>query len=148
MYLFPQWFWDVVYSTRTSLGRSEREKLLGATIQSVSASKLLSYIEDNLQVDEDGEQLNRTIGQESVKWIVNLDLDYFFHSSDDGYIQILSDEYIRILAQKLRNCKHSINVLTIALSPECCGNWGNAIHVLNTFMEVYVEQRMNFPMDY
>lgn len=148
MYLFPQWFWDVVYSTRASLGRSEREKLLGATIQSVSASKLLSYIEDNLQVDEDGEQLNRTIGQESVKWIVNLDLDYFFHSSDDGYIQILSDEYIRILAQKLRNCKHSINVLTIALSPECYGNWGNAIHVLNTFMEVYVEQRMNFPMDY
>lgn len=78
MYLFPQWFWVVVYSTRTFLGRSEREKLLGATIQSVSASKLLSYIEDNLQVDEDGEQLNRTIGQESVKWIVNLDLDYFF----------------------------------------------------------------------
>lgn len=101
MYLFPQWFWVVVYSTRTSLGRSEREKLFGATIQSVSASKLLSYIEDNLQVDEDGEQLNRTIGQESVKWIVNLDLDYFFHSSDDGYIQILSDEYIRILAQNL-----------------------------------------------
>lgn len=78
MYLFPQWFWNIVYSTRTSLGRSEREKLLGATIQSVSASKLLSYIEDNLQVDEDGEQLNRTIGRESVKWIVNLDLDYFF----------------------------------------------------------------------
>lgn len=148
MYLFPQWFWDVVYSTRTSLGRSEREKLLGATIQSVSASKLLSYIEDNLQVDEDGEQLNRTIGRESVKWIVNLDLDYFFHSSDDGYIQILSDQYIRILAQKLRNCKHSINVLTIALSPECCGSWQNTIHALNTFMEVYVEQRMNFPMDY
>ena len=48
MYLFPQWFWDVVYSTRTSLGRSEREKLLGATIQSVSAAKLLSYIENNL----------------------------------------------------------------------------------------------------
>lgn len=75
-------------------------------------------------------------------WII------FFHSSDDGYIQILSDQYIRILAQKLRNCKHSINVLTIALSPECCGSWQNAIHALNTFMEVYVEQRMNFPMDY
>ena len=148
MYLFPQWFWDVVYSTRTSLGRSEREKLLGATIQSVSASKLLSYIEDNLQVDEDGEQLNRAIGQESVKWIVNLDLDYFFHSSDDGYIQILSDEYIRILAQKLRNCKHSINVLTIALSPECCGNWGNAIHALNVFMEAYEERPYGFPDDY
>ncbi len=89
-----------MYSTRTSLGRSEREKLLGATIQSVSASKLLSYIEDNLQVDEDGEQLNRTIGQESVKWIVNLDLDYFFHSSDDGCIQILSDEYISNIGSK------------------------------------------------
>lgn len=99
-------------------------------------------------MDEDGEQLNRIIGQESVKWIVNLDLDYFFHSSDDGYIQILSDEYIRILAQKLRNCKHSINVLTIALSPECCGNWGNAIHALNVFMEAYEERPYGFPDDY
>lgn len=99
-------------------------------------------------MDEDGEQLNRIIGQESVKWIVNLDLDYFFHSSDDGCIQILSDEYIRILAQKLRNCKHSINVLTIALSPECCGNWGNAIHALNVFMEAYEERPYGFPDDY
>lgn len=96
MYLFPQWFWNVVYSTRTSLGRSEREKLLGATIQSVSASKLLSYIEDNLQVDEDGEQLNRTIGRESVKWIVNLDLDYFFIQVmmvTFKYCQINTSEY-------------------------------------------------------
>lgn len=148
MYLFPQWFWVVVYSTRTSLGRSEREKLLGATIQSVSASKLLSYIEDNLQVDEDGEQLNRTIGQESVKWIVNLDLDYFYESNDDGFFQLLSDEYISMLAYKLKNIRDQIQVLTIALSPECCRNWDNSLHALNIFMETFEGRFFCFPEDY
>lgn len=148
MYLFPQWFWDVVYSTRTSLGRSEREKLLGATIQSVSASKLLSYIEDNLQVDEDGEQLNRIIGKESVKWIVNLDLDYFYESNDDGFFQLLSDEYISMLAYKLKNIRDQIQVLTIALSPECCRNWDNSLHALNIFMETFEGRPFCFPEDY
>ena len=148
MYLFPQWFWDVVYSTRTSLGRSEREKLLGATIQSVSASKLLSYIEDNLQVDEDGEQLNRIIGKESVKWIVNLDLDYFYESNDDGFFQLLSDEYISMLAYKLKNIRDQIQVLTIALSPECCRNWDNSLHALNIFIKTFEGRPFCFPEDY
>lgn len=148
MYLFPQWFWDVVYSTRTSLGRSEREKLLGATIQSVSASKLLSYIGNNLQVDEYGEQLNRIIGKESVKWIVNLDLDYFYESNDDGFFQLLSDEYISMLAYKLKNIRDQIQVLTIALSPECCRNWDNSLHALNIFMETFEGRSFCFPEDY
>ena len=148
MYLFPQWFWNVVYSTRTSLGRSEREKLLGATIQSVSAAKLLSYIENNLQVDEDGEQLNRIIGRESIKWIVNLDLDYFYESNDDGFFQLLSDEYISMLAYKLKNIRDQIQVLTIALSPECCRNWDNSLHALNIFMETFEGRSFCFPEDY
>lgn len=149
MYLFPKWFYEVVFSTRTPLDRGEREKLLGAMIHSISAAELLSYIDNYLKMDNDGQHLNRMLGIESLKWIVNLDLDYFYHSSDDGCFQILSDDYIRVLAQKLRDCKYSIKVLTIALSPECCGGWDNAIHALNTFMEVYEEgQIREFPMDF
>lgn len=148
MYLFPRWFDEVAFSTRTPLGRDEREKLLGTAIHSLSATELLAYIDDNIHVDEDGEQLNNLIDRELKKWIVNLDLDYFYHSDDDGCIQILTDEYIRTLAVKLRENINQIQILTIALSPECCGGWGNAIHALDVFMECFKEQNMAFSNDY
>lgn len=65
MYLFPQWFWNVVYSTRTSLGRSEREKLLGAEIHGLSATELLNYIDNNIYGEEDIKKLNEMIGKKS-----------------------------------------------------------------------------------
>lgn len=148
MYLFPQWFWDVVFSTRTPLGRSEREKLLGEEIHSLSATELLHYIDNNIRVDEDAEQLNEIVWRLSSKWIVNLDLDYFFESFDDECFQILTDNYIIALAKRLREVRNRIQVLTIALSPECCGNWRNALHALQVFMETYEEQRFEFPDDY
>ena len=69
MYLFPQWFLDVAYSTRTSLGRSEREKFLGAEIHGLSATELLHYIDNNIRVDEeeDAEQLNEIVWRLSSK---------------------------------------------------------------------------------
>lgn len=148
MYLFPRWFDEVVFSTRTPLGRDEREKLLGTAIHSLSAAEILAYIDNNVHIDEDGEQLNNLIGRQTIKWIVNLDLDYFFHLDDDGCFQILTDEYIRNLAVKLRENLNQIQVLTIALSPECCGGWNNAIHVLDVFMEVLQEENVAFPNDY
>ena len=114
MYLFPQWFWVVVYSTRTSLGRSEREKLLGAEIHGLSATELLNYIDNNIYGEEDIKKLNEMIGKKSKKWIINLDLDYFYESNDDGFFQLLSDEYISMLAYKLKNIRDKIQVLTIA----------------------------------
>lgn len=40
--------------------------------------------------------------KEIEKWIINLDLDYFYESNDDGFFQLLSDEYISMLAYKLK----------------------------------------------
>ena len=148
MYLFPQWFWVVVYSTRTSLGRSEREKLLGAEIHGLSATELLNYIDDNIYGEEDIKKLNEMIGKKSKKWIINLDLDYFYESNDDGFFQLLSDEYISMLAYKLKNIRDKIQVLTIALSPECCRNWDNSLHALNIFMETFEGRPFCFPEDY
>lgn len=80
---------------------------------------------------------------------MNLDLDYFFESFDDGCFQILTDDYIIALAKRLRNVNERIQVLTIALSQECCGRgWGNALHALHVFMEAYEEQSYDFPDDY
>lgn len=148
-YLFPEWFQDVVFSTRTPLlDRSEREKLLGTEIHSLSATELLHFIDDKMHVNEDAEQLNELVGKPSLKWIVNLDLDYFFESLGDGCFQLLTDDYIIALAKRLREVRSRIQVLTIALSPECCGNWGNALHALHVFMEAYEEQPYYFPDDY
>ena len=68
------------------------------------------------------------------KWIFNLDFDYFFN--DEG-MQIYSDEYIKAFAQDLYKALENIAVLTIAMSPECCGNWEKSIHILRIFSEVF-----------
>ncbi|MGZ3787955.1 MAG: peptide arginase family protein [Bacteriovorax sp.] len=62
-----------------------------------------------------------------LSWIVNLDLDYFF-SAAPMKLQLFSDDYIESLAISLRLGLESgmIKVLTIALSPECCGSWEKA----------------------
>ena len=41
-----------------------------------------------------------------------------------------------------------IQVLTIALSPECCRNWDNSLHALNIFMETFEGRPFCFPEDY
>ena len=148
LYLFPKGFQDVSFSTRKPLDRSEREKLLGTVIHSLSATELLHFIDDKMHINEDAEQLNEIVGRPSLKWIVNLDLDYFFEALDGEYIQLLTDDYIIALAKTLKSVKNRIQVLTIALSPECCGVWENALHALRVFMEAYKEQPYEFPGGY
>lgn len=68
------------------------------------------------------------------KWIFNLDLDYFF---DDEYMRIFSDEYILAFAEDLKKAMDNIAILTIAMSPECCGSWENALSVLVLLDQVF-----------
>lgn len=70
------------------------------------------------------------------KWILNLDLDYFFNDLGEDKIQIVSDEYIKEVAKEIKKSLKHIDVLTICLSPECCGGWGNAIRVNKIICEV------------
>ena len=87
------------------------------------------------------------------KWIVNLDLDFFF---DEECNKLFDDEYIISLANKFKQNNDRIQVLTICLSPECCGKdladgWSNAIHVLDTFMRelgISDKEDFSFPYDY
>lgn len=68
--------------------------------------------------------------------IINLDLDYFFSNLNSQTVQLYSDETINIVANLLRNELRNIDVLTICLSPECCGGWEKAIKVLKIFEDV------------
>lgn len=73
----------------------------------------------------------------SYKWIVNIDLDYFFQKIDntDIAIRFISDEAIDFLIIKLKThlSSNKIEVMTIALSPECCGGWKNSIDLMKYF---------------
>lgn len=68
------------------------------------------------------------------KWIVNLDLDYFYSSLPEKKLMYSAD-YLEACARSLRAGldNNLIEVLTIALSPECCGGWENAEHTLAIF---------------
>lgn len=74
------------------------------------------------------------------KWIVSLDLDVFYTKNEE-HVQLFSDDFIRLVAKKLNDYMGNIQVLTIALSPDCCGGddigdkWNNAFQVLNIISE-------------
>lgn len=65
-----------------------------------------------------------------AKWIVNLDIDYFFSDyGDEHYFQLFSDEFVIRIADEIKKSMNNIEVLTIALSPEMCGGWDKAERV-------------------
>lgn len=60
-----------------------------------------------------------------VRWILNLDIDYFFTGRGNEF-QFLTDLYIQRLCDQINSCRHRIDVITIALSPDFTGGWSHA----------------------
>ena len=71
-----------------------------------------------------------------LPWIVNLDIDYFF-SSQPQKLALFSEEYVEAVALSIKRGLDNgmIKVLTIALSPECCGGWEKAEGMLKRFQQ-------------
>lgn len=69
-----------------------------------------------------------------LSWIVNLDLDYFYSAAPEK-MELFSDEYIEGLSNAIQKglSNGMISVLTISLSPECCGSWEKAEKMLKKF---------------
>ena len=69
-----------------------------------------------------------------LPWIVNLDLDYFFSAAPEKF-ELFSDEVLLSLknAIELGQKNSMIKILTISLSPECCGSWEKAELMLKKF---------------
>jgi hypothetical protein len=70
--------------------------------------------------------LNDWIEGSRNKWIVNLDLDYFFYECDsETYSIFLSDNYIEQIFNSIKKqlVDGKILCFTMCLSPECCGGW-------------------------
>jgi len=70
------------------------------------------------------------------KWIVNLDIDYFFIDNNDNvYRKTFDDIYLHYLAEEISKSMSNVEVLTIALSPEFCGGWNASLEILRIFTD-------------
>ncbi len=82
-------------------------------------------------IDLPKKNISYWMNQEHNKWILNIDLDYFFSDDATGQpFQFLTDEYIIKLCRDIIGCMDKIQVITIALSPEFCGGWQRAKRIL------------------
>jgi len=66
-------------------------------------------------------------------WIINIDIDYFVYKiegSEDSF-QLIDNEAIDYFINILNEFKDKIEVVTIALSPECSGGWDKALELTN-----------------
>jgi len=93
-------------------------------------------IPDGYELDEPGfEHLPTDLGywleNKNHKSVLNLDIDYFFIKYNKKYVQLFTDDFIKVIAKEIRSAWSNIEVFTIALSPECCGGWDNAVRVAN-----------------
>lgn len=89
------------------------------------------------------ENIENLINENEEKTILNLDIDFFFADHDGNYFQLFSDESIDILFNQIQNCflcTNKIEVISVALSPECCGGWSNSIKIYNKLaMQLKIE---------
>lgn len=123
-YFFPNWFKQSYFACRGTVSDPPHYTIMPLNI---------AYCPDPFELYDNIEYWIARSGNE-CKWIFNLDLDYFF---DDKGLKIFSDEYIMTFAEDLKKAMGNIEILTIAMSPECCGSWEKSLSVLALFDRVF-----------
>lgn len=85
------------------------------------------------------------INNTKEKWILNIDIDYFFSDDIHGKrYQIFTDEYISNVGVEISKCMDNIEVLTIALSPSFCSGVGNSKRVAKLLLKAITNLDYNF----
>ena len=79
------------------------------------------------------------------RWIVNIDIDYFFQEFNGVHYQFLTKKYIKSICRELKLSLSKIDIVTIALSPEFCNGWGNSFNLLRIICD---ELGVYFPYKY
>ena len=133
-YLFPKWFnSNLFYYTKPYLGGSAYE--WGYKDFSVQRMDPFSIRQDITHyIKEQHFFSDKAVLEENKrtkKWIVNIDLDSFW---DTNKIKVFDNQFINDLGKRISDAMKNIQVLTIALSPSCCGGWDNAIECSKTFL--------------
>lgn len=84
--------------------------------------------------------IHRCLSDRSRKWIVNVDIDYFFGGRDPDVLgakvtKRYKDSTIQKFARVINHYASNIQVLTVALSPECCGDMEKSLDAFRVFAE-------------
>ena len=134
-YLFPKWFNTNLFYTHSDNDCTANdwgyEAFPAQTMEAL-------YVRNGItQFIKDKDPFANVIFEKRMrmkKWIVNIDLDFFW---DFDGIKVFDDQFIRDFARKLNSAMNNIQVITIALSPDCIGGdcweeqWKNVIKVLD-----------------
>ena len=146
--LRPNWFKTNLFVTQGYGGDANsdgwgHEKM---KIQETSPLYLLFAIKQNI-IDKWSSDLKSE--NENLRWIVNFDLDVFFCHEYD-HVKIFSDSYIREVARLLQEGMDNIQILTIAISPDCLegkgikNKWASGFRVLRIMAEE-IDALQEFP---
>ena len=150
--LRPEWFKTNLFVTQKEGDICDGRKRKKMTLSEKEEMYLLDWL--NQYLIEDPKYLYDIVeGSEKLKWIVNLDLDFFFyHFGDNIHVQLFSDDYIREVAKMLQKGMDRIQTLTIAISPDCLvgegmkRKWENGFRVLEILAEeIYALWEFPFP---
>lgn len=117
--LRPNWFRTNIFLTHRQGDVCETRRKNNMKIYELDTLFMYSYMYQyllNLSEFLDGV----VKGSGDLKWIVNLDLDVFFYHFDERiHTQLFSDDYIVEIGKLLQRALNKIQVLTIAISPDC-----------------------------
>lgn len=103
------------------------------------------FVDIQVSFDELIPNLPYWIGRNNEnKWIINIDIDYFFGEIDSETIQVFSDQYIVKFAKAVKKSIINTAIITICLSPECSIDWDNSLRITNMICK---ELGINFPLD-
>lgn len=125
---FPLIRWDNYLSIFLELYGEHVEECIFATHNDGDEPDWENWLRD--AVWDIPDILECRLSRSKNKWILNIDLDYFFYGSEN-YKRMLSDEYAQAVFEVIHKKYQdgTIRVLTIAFSPEYCGGWEPAEHL-------------------
>ena len=125
---FPLIRWDNYLSIFFELYGKQVEEYIFATHEEGNEPKWENWLRD--AVWDIPDILECRLSRSKNKWILNIDLDYFFCGSEN-HKRMLSDEYAQAVFEVVHKKYQdgTIRVLTIAFSPEYCGGWEPAEHL-------------------
>lgn len=126
--LYPQWFDLCYFACPNSVSSIYLENIRNKTCHELTTN-ISGWVHEGKEKDS-----SIRIPELLNKWTLNVDIDYFF---DKKEYQMFTDDYIKKICSDILVGIDDIEVITIALSPECCGGWDKAYRIAKLMAECF-----------